>query len=77
PELPVMEDYGFSRKMKSLGYRPVMTRRRILTSSRRYGKGTVSILKTEMLMWYLRMLYRHGADPEELIEMYGDIREKY
>ena len=77
PELPVMEDYGFSRKMKSMGYRPVMTRRRILTSSRRYGKGTVSILKTEMLMWYLRMLYRHGADPEELIEMYGDIREKY
>ena len=48
-----------------------------MTSSRRYGKGTVSIVKTEMLMWYLRMLYRHGADPGRLKDMYKDIREKY
>ena len=63
--------------MKRMGYRPVIARRRIMTSSRRYGKGTVSIVKTEMLMWYLRMLYRHGADPGRLKDMYKDIREKY
>ena len=77
PEIPVMEDYEFSLKLKRMGYRPVMARRRILTSSRRYGKGTVSIVKTELLMWHLRMLYRRGADPGRLKEMYKDIREKY
>jgi rSAM/selenodomain-associated transferase 2 len=77
PELPVMEDYEFSRTLKRMGYRPVMTRHRILTSSRRYGKSTVSIVKTEMLMWYLRMLYRHGTDPGRLRVLYKDIREKH
>lgn len=77
PEIPVMEDYQFSRILKRMGYRPAIARRRIMTSSRRYGKGTVSIVKTEMLMWYLRMLYRHGADPGRLKDMYKDIREKY
>ena len=76
PELPVMEDYEFSLRMKRLGYRPVMTRRRILTSSRRYGRGTLSTLKTEMMMWYLRMLYRHGTDPVKLKQIYKDIRER-
>ena len=77
PEIPVMEDYEFSRRMKRMGYRPVMAHRRILTSSRRYGKGTASIVNTEMLMWYLRMLYRHGADPGRLRDLYKDIREKH
>ncbi|MBQ3370044.1 MAG: TIGR04283 family arsenosugar biosynthesis glycosyltransferase [Mogibacterium sp.] len=74
PEIPVMEDYEFSIRMKKRGYRPAMARRRILTSSRRYGKGTVSIVKTEMLMFYLRMLYRMGEDPSRLKQRYKDIR---
>jgi rSAM/selenodomain-associated transferase 2 len=75
PELPVMEDYEFSLRMKRSGYRPAITRRRILTSSRRYGRGTLSILKTEILMWYLRILYRRGEDPAKLKKKYEDIRE--
>ena len=77
PELPVMEDYEFSLEMKRRGFSPAMTHRRILTSSRRYGKGTISIVKTEILMWYLRRLYRRGEDPHKLKQLYKDIRESY
>ena len=76
PEIPVMEDYEFSLKMKKRGFRPAMARSRILTSSRRYGKGTLSIIKTEMLMFYLRILYGMGEDPSRLKQRYKDIREK-
>ena len=76
PEIPVMEDYEFSLKMKRKGYRPVMARRRLRTSSRRYGRNTLSIIKTEMLMWHLRALYRRGEDPGKIKTLYKDIREQ-
>ena len=74
PEIPLMEDYEFSRKLRRYGFKPGMTRRRILTSARRYGKGTAAILSEEFKMWNLRRLYRKGADIEELSAMYRDVR---
>lgn len=74
PDTPVMEDYELARRLKRKGYRPVMAKRRIVTSDRRYGKGTASILKTEARMWWLRRLYRLGADPEKLRSGYRDVR---
>lgn len=74
PEIPVMEDYAFSRKMKRYGVKPGMTRNRIMTSARRYGSRTSEILKTEFSMWNLRRLYRKGMSPEELAHRYKDIR---
>ncbi|MBQ3291995.1 MAG: TIGR04283 family arsenosugar biosynthesis glycosyltransferase [Mogibacterium sp.] len=74
PELPLMEDYEFSRKMKRYGLRPGMTRNRITTSSRRYGTGTADIVKTEIGMWNLRRLFRKGVSPDVLSKKYKDIR---
>ncbi len=74
PEIPLMEDYEFSLKLKRYGIRPGMTRKRILTSARRYGKGTGSILAAEYRMWNLRRLYRSGKSIEDLAEMYKDVR---
>lgn len=74
PETSLMEDFEFSKKLRRYGIRPGMTCRRILTSARRYGKGTKAIIGTEFRMWNLRRLYRKGKDPEELKDMYKDIR---
>ena len=81
PEIPVMEDYEFSLRMKRYGVRPGMTARRIMTSGRRYIKpdrglirGTCDILKTEMEMWKLRIMYRMGTGPEEIVKRYEDVR---
>ena len=74
PEYMLMEDYEFSRRMKKAGHRPGLARNRMISSTRRYGKGTIGILKTEFQMWNLRRLYRHGADHAELNDMYRDIR---
>ena len=74
PDMPIMEDYEFSLRMRKKGYRPAMTRSRIQASSRRYGKDTMSIVRMEMLMFWLRILYRMGEDPSGLKLMYKDIR---
>ena len=74
PELPIMEDYAFSRKLKRYGFRTGMTGKRIISSARRYGSGTRSILKTEISMWRIRQLFRKGVSAEELQKKYRDIR---
>ena len=81
PEIPIMEDYEFSLKLKRYGFRPGMTMRRITTSARRYirpGQGLIGetrdILRTELNMWMLRSMYRRGKSPEEIIKLYKDIR---
>lgn len=74
PEIPVMEDYELSARMRRSGLKPVMTRSRIETSARRYGKGTASIVRTELKMWWIRQLYRAGVSPGRLAEKYCDIR---
>ena len=74
PEIPVMEDYEFARRLKSSGHRPARTRKRILTSDRRYGKGTKDILRTEKSMYDLRRLYRKGVSIDEINARYKDVR---
>lgn len=74
PDIPIMEDYEFSRRLLSAGIKPGRTRHRISTSARRYGNSTLSILKTEYKMWNLRKKYRAGTDIEEISSMYRDIR---
>lgn len=74
PEIPIMEDYEFGIKLRAAGIRPGRTKRRITTSPRRYGSNTLSILKTEYLMWNLRRMYRRGTDIQEILRKYKDIR---
>lgn len=74
PEIPIMEDYEFSRRLAASGIKPGRTRHRISTSARRYGSGTISILRTEYKMWDLRRKYRAGMDIDEIAKKYKDVR---
>ena len=72
PELPIMEDYEFSRRMKSQKIRLKVLPGRITTSGRRYQ--TAHPLKTMWSMIWLRHLYRQGMDIHEIARRYKDIR---
>ena len=72
PELPIMEDYEFSRQMKAQKIRLNVLPGRIITSGRRYQ--TSHPLKTMWSMIWLRHLYRKGMDIQEIARRYKDIR---
>lgn len=74
PDLPLMEDYRFSLDLRARGFRPAATRRRIATSSRRFGTTPVSRIKTMLIMGRLRRMYREGAPVDEIARIYGDAR---
>ena len=70
PDLPIMEDYEFSRRMKGI---PIcQLPGQIITSGRRYEKKCP--LLTMWQMFYLRCLYRRGVDIQEIARRYRDIR---
>ena len=70
PDLPIMEDYEFSRRMKGI---PIcQLPGTIITSGRRYEKRCPLI--TMWQMFYLRCLYRSGVDIQEIARRYRDIR---
>lgn len=73
-ELPLMEDYELSLALRRKGLRPGVTRRRITTSSRRYGTTTATRLRTMWLMLRLRRMYRKGVSVEEIARRYGEAR---
>ncbi|GMQ99454.1 MAG: TIGR04283 family arsenosugar biosynthesis glycosyltransferase [Zetaproteobacteria bacterium] len=69
PEQPLMEDIEFSRRLKREG-RIACLHRHVVTSSRRWEKH--GIARTVLLMWWLRLRYSLGADPEVLKHRYVD-----
>ena len=72
PELPIMEDYEFSRRMQTAKKPICQLPGRIITSGRRYEKKLP--LLTMWQMFYLRCLYRRGVDIQEIARRYRDIR---
>lgn len=74
PDLPLMEDYQFSLDLRARGFRPAATRRRIATSSRRFGTTPASRINTMLLMGRLRRMYRKGTPVEEIARIYGQAR---
>ena len=72
PDLPIMEDYEFSRQMKAAGIPICQLPGQIITSGRRYEKKFPLI--TMWQMFYLRCLYRQGVDIQEIARRYKDIR---
>lgn len=63
-ELAIMEDYELARRMR----RGVILPQHVRTSGRRFlQKG---VLRTALINWRVIMLFRRGADPEELARMY-------
>jgi rSAM/selenodomain-associated transferase 2 len=67
PEIALMEDVAFCRRMKRLGS-PACRRERVRTSGRRWESR--GVLRTILLMWRLRLAYFLGADPDELSRRY-------
>jgi len=68
PEIALMEDIAFSRRLKSFGA-PLCIAHRLVTSGRRWEKH--GVWRTMLLMWRLRLAYRLGADPDRLALRYA------
>ncbi len=67
PVQPLMEDIALSRRLRRLSP-PARIRTPLLTSSRRWE--TCGVLRTILLMWYLRAAYALGASPARLARLY-------
>lgn len=68
PEIPLMEDVALSTALRRLS-RPACLRLRVVTSGRRWE--THGVVRTILLMWWLRLLFRLGRDPAGLARRYG------
>jgi len=67
PDIPLMEDISISKSLKKLS-RPVCLKAKVITSNRRWQEQ--GILRTILLMWYLRASYFFGRPPEQLVKIY-------
>jgi rSAM/selenodomain-associated transferase 2 len=67
PDIPLMEDIEFTRRLKRQG-RLACLGAQVITSSRKWEREEV--LRTILLMWMLRFLYFVGADPAWLHTLY-------
>ena len=67
-DLPLMEDVALSAALKRLAP-PACLRETVITSARRWE--TQGVLRTILLMWWLRAAYVLGADPARLARRYG------
>lgn len=68
PELPLMEDVEFTRRLKRYGA-PLCLRHRVTVSARRWEK--YGVVRTILLMWCLRLAYWLGRDPAALAARYA------
>ena len=72
PDLPIMEDYEFSLRMRRKCIPICQLPGKIVTSGRRYERKCP--LLTMWQMFYLRCLYRWGVDIRKIAKQYRDIR---
>ena len=61
--IPLMEDVEFSTRARRLS-RPFCSRSRVITSSRRWQRD--GIVRTVLLMWWLRLAFYIGVSPQRL-----------
>lgn len=71
PQQELMEDVEISRRLRRLG-RPASLRLRVRTSSRRWLRH--GVVRTVLLMWWLRLRYALGARPADLARLYREAR---
>lgn len=67
-EIPLMEDVRLSKVLRAQAGDPLCLRERVQSSSRRWEKH--GILRTVVLMWWLRLAYVMGVAPEYLHKLY-------
>lgn len=68
PEIALMEDIALSKRLKRVG-RPLCLKEKVISSSRRWENH--GIVNTILLMWWLRLRYFFGADPDKLAALYS------
>jgi rSAM/selenodomain-associated transferase 2 len=71
PELELMEDIEFSRRLKQMG-KIACLRAQVVTSARRWQRD--GVFRTIGLMWLLRLAYFLGVPPRQLKAFYSDPR---
>ena len=71
-EIPIMEDYDFSKRANALYNFITIKHPQIILSARRHIK--VGFLKTRFQWIIIRKLYQWGVSPEKLANWYGDVR---
>lgn len=74
PQMPLMEDYALSLRLKQQGISPVQVGSRIITSARRFREG--GPLRVGWQMQRLRAMYRRGVDLDTIGRAYRDVRER-
>jgi hypothetical protein len=67
-DLPLMEDIALSTALHRLAP-PACLRETVVTSGRRWEKN--GVLRTVLVMWWLRAAFFLGADPARLALRYG------
>lgn len=67
PDIALMEDVAFSAAAKRISP-PLCLRDRVVTSGRRWEKH--GVVRTMLLMWWLRLRFFLGASPERLRRIY-------
>jgi rSAM/selenodomain-associated transferase 2 len=67
PEIALMEDIALSRLLRKQ-CAPCCLTSTVVTSSRRWEKH--GVLRTILYMWWLRLIYFFGADPDLLMKKY-------
>jgi len=72
PQLPLMEDVEFSRRLKRAG-KPAVIDAPVVTSARRWQQNGVA--RTVLLMWKLRYWHWRGRDPARLASVYENVRD--
>lgn len=71
PAQPLMEDLEIITRLRKFG-KIVLLPQYVTTSARRHQKR--GLMRSVLLMWYLRILYRFGVSPMRLHHMYMDVR---
>lgn len=69
--IPLMEDVEFCARLKWVSP-PALIHRPVRASTRRWRQH--GIMRTVMLMWFLRLLYWLGATPKTVAHLYSDAR---
>jgi rSAM/selenodomain-associated transferase 2 len=67
PPIALMEDIALSRKLRRVS-RPLRVGTPVHTSARRWERG--GVVRTILLMWWLRLRYFFGASPAHLARIY-------
>ena len=71
PDIPIMEEIGFSQKLRRLG-KTALVESGIYISPRRWKKN--GILRTTLLNWLISAFYFLGVSPFRLAKLYRQIR---